>query len=108
MEWLIATYVITGIIVCVVTFRMLRKHEVDIPIDIPFFIIWPIIPVLAWLEIGAKRMREEEKERKLQEEEMKRTNPNYGLSTDEQIEKLRDIHNQLNKTGENQSTQTTR
>lgn len=63
------------------------------------FAFWPVIvPFWVWTEISAKKLREQDKERKRIDAEQKLTNPNYGLSMDEQIDKLRSIHNELNKT----------
>ncbi|MEM0966493.1 MAG: hypothetical protein AAGJ81_10125 [Verrucomicrobiota bacterium] len=113
MEWLIA-YFALGLLVCVWSYRVAKKNgvkgpggpSVNVPADpegivflaIAMVAIWPILlPLWVWLEIGAKRVREKEKERRLQEEEMKQKNPYHGLSMDEQIDRLRDIHSQLEK-----------
>ena len=119
MEWIIA-YFALGLIICVWTYRVAKKNKVEGPsgppvsfpadlegsifLAVAMLALWPILlPLWVWLEVGAKRIREKEKERKREEEEMKEKNPHYGLSMDEQIEKLRKIHNQLETTGENQS-----
>ena len=111
MTWLIA-YAIIGFLVCVFSYRVAKRNKVDTPsgppIEVPldpgglvfmalvFFAFWPVVlPLWVWGEIGAKKLREKEEKRKLLESIKKAKNPNYGLSMDQQIDKLRTLHDEL-------------
>ncbi len=55
-------------------------------------VTWPIaVPIWIWSESSAKNENAKAKRRSEEEEEKKQTDPHYGLTLDQKIEKLRDI-----------------
>ena len=71
---------------------LLGAEDAGVGLILIGILIWPIaVPVWIWSERSAKKEKEKFLKEQKEEEKRKKTDPNYGLSMKQKIEKLREL-----------------
>ncbi|ADE55920.1 hypothetical protein [Coraliomargarita akajimensis] len=57
---------------------------------------WPVsLPIWIWADCSSKKEEQDFQKKEEAEAQKRKLNPHYDLSTEDQIEKLREIHDQI-------------